>query len=734
MKIANCKIENYNIVNLMKIGNWKLKIGLIALLLFLWSNQASAFTISKPSVNNTGLVGWWTFDGKDITSGRANDVSGQGNHGNLVNIATSTFYTMGKLGQGFNFDGGDDRINAPNINVTSTFSLSAWIKPTSVASTYAIMGERSGTSRTWAFYVRPTGQLGFTLSAINDYNSSSAGLLAGVWQHVIAVINGTSLTIYKDGVSVYSTTMANTVVNDSTALGIGDQNGDSASSPFLGSLDDVRIYNRALSQAEITALYNRGAATKTNKTISTNSALTNGLVGHWTFDGRNMANGVAADISGNGNNCNLKNIATSTFYASGKLGQAVNFDATDDYIDCGNPSSLQITGNTITLSAWIHTPETVPANGDRLIVKEMSGNNDPYVAYVLYRNNSTATFWFGVSTGVAGSFNQVGNTTALVANQWYHVVGVYNGTDLRLYLNGALDSTPVAETDNIGSTAESVVLGADTAPNPDVEHLNGKLDDVRVYNRALSASEVSSLYNLGAPVKVAKSLTGGSTLSTGLVGWWTFDGKDITSGRANDVSGSGNHGNLANIATSTFYAVGKLGQGFNFDGTDDYVDFGDVLDLNATDAWCFSSWVYLTSTPGEQVFIVSKNEDAPAYEGYSLSTNGSGQILLEYLISFTGNDWYQKYVSGNVLTPLSWHHVVACNNNEAVTIYLNGVSQSITVGIDTLSGNINTTSHFNIGSVDHDARGSFPGKIDDVRLYNRVLTQAEITQLYNLGR
>src|SRR3989344_7382305 len=118
MKIANCKIENYNIVNLMKIGNWKLKIGLIALLLFLWSNQASAFTISKPSVNNTGLVGWWTFDGKDITRGRANDVSGQGNHGNLVNIATSTFYNMGKLGQGFNFDGGDDRINAPNINVT----------------------------------------------------------------------------------------------------------------------------------------------------------------------------------------------------------------------------------------------------------------------------------------------------------------------------------------------------------------------------------------------------------------------------------------------------------------------------------------------------------------------------------------------------------------------------------------------------------------------------------------
>ena len=122
-----------------------INVGFIVLCLFLWSHEASAFTISKPSVNNTGLVGWWTFDGKDITSGRANDVSGNANHGSLVNIATSTFYTAGKLGQGFNFDGVDDYLTiADNDNLEggTQKTLSAWVKLTSAPASFGLILEK----------------------------------------------------------------------------------------------------------------------------------------------------------------------------------------------------------------------------------------------------------------------------------------------------------------------------------------------------------------------------------------------------------------------------------------------------------------------------------------------------------------------------------------------------------------------------------------------------------------
>lgn len=86
-----------------------IKLSGLFILIFAGYNTASAsFTISRPSTNNLGLVGHWTFDGKDVASGVALDSSGNGYNGNLINIATSTFYSIGKIGQGFNFDGTDD--------------------------------------------------------------------------------------------------------------------------------------------------------------------------------------------------------------------------------------------------------------------------------------------------------------------------------------------------------------------------------------------------------------------------------------------------------------------------------------------------------------------------------------------------------------------------------------------------------------------------------------------------
>ena len=82
----------------------------------------------------------------------------------------------------------------------------------------------------------------------------------------------------------------------------------------------------------------------------------------------------------------------------------------------------------------------------------------------------------------------------------------------------------------------------------------GKIDDVRVYNRALSATEIKQLYNLGA-ANVGHS---NAMISNGLVGYWTFDGKDTnwTTGQTRDLSGNGNNGSLAFMSTSSSPAIG----------------------------------------------------------------------------------------------------------------------------------------------------------------------------------
>src|SRR3989344_1624782 len=120
--------------HLMKIGNWKLKIVILALLLFSWSEytHAAVTGLTRPS-NYLGLVGHWTFDGKD-TPGRALDVSGQANHGNLVSMSTSTSRAPGKIGQGLRFDGVNDAINTGSDMIgTGEDSISAWINPRSFA-------------------------------------------------------------------------------------------------------------------------------------------------------------------------------------------------------------------------------------------------------------------------------------------------------------------------------------------------------------------------------------------------------------------------------------------------------------------------------------------------------------------------------------------------------------------------------------------------------------------------
>jgi Concanavalin A-like lectin/glucanases superfamily len=118
---------------------------------------------------------------------------------------------------------------------------------------------------------------------------------------------------------------------------------------------------------------------------------------------------------------------------------------------------------------------------------------------------------------------------------WHHVLFTYDGTVNRLYLDGV----QVASNTNAHQSATPTILTIGAEPQFNFNYLNGVEDDIRIYNRALSAMEVKQLYNLGA-AKIGHS--NDVALSIGLVGYWTFDGKDTnwSTGKAKDIFGNGN--------------------------------------------------------------------------------------------------------------------------------------------------------------------------------------------------
>ena len=213
------------------------------------------------------------------------------------------------------------------------------------------------------------------------------------------------------------------------------------------------------------------------------------LVGWWRFDTNDDLNGVTLDRSGSGNNGTLKNIATSTFYSFGKIGQGFDFDGTNDYVDLGNPTSLQITG-AITFGAWVKfdTTNTI----DDIISKDGGASDRGY------RLNKEAEGTLSCNVAIdATNVALVVTATTPSANVWYHIICVYTpSTSIAIFINGvqgAINITSIPASQRNAVSGPNIGLRHDTASG----YMDGNIDDVRVYNRALSAREVKMIYNMG---------------------------------------------------------------------------------------------------------------------------------------------------------------------------------------------------------------------------------------------
>lgn len=217
--------------------------------------------------------------------------------------------------------------------------------------------------------------------------------------------------------------------------------------------------------------------------------LNSGLVAHYTFAGS------ADDTSGNANH-GVVNGAVLTTGRAGDAGGAYAFSGENDEIEVADSDSLDAT-DAVTLSAWINPAEQ---RTQYILTKGTHVNGDSAAPYGL-STSATGDLIFSIRPD--GAMTQV-RSSGYSLNEWTHLVGTFDGATANLYVNGVLADS-VAVTGSLSATALPLIIGTRLGLASDT--VNGSLDDLRIYNRALTAAEVGELHALSDASPMACAVT-----------------------------------------------------------------------------------------------------------------------------------------------------------------------------------------------------------------------------------
>jgi len=466
---------------------------------------ASSADLDNGGTLDNGLVGLWTMDGKDTvwtsaTAATTLDKSGLGNTGTLTNMSRTTSPTIGKLGQGLMFDGVNSSINiASPTTITTPFSVSVWTKYQGNGTRGTIFDYEPSGLKAWSLGIKNNTEAIFTKRNIADLSLNIGSWPTGWFQTVWVVGSDNDIELFINGVSkgkFGNTTAFATNGDNIVKIGIGN----SSTNPFNGSIDDVRIYSRALTASEIKQLYNLGGD-KINTSPTTK--LTSGLVGYWTFDGKDtnwtgQTTGTVADKSGLGNTGTLTNMSRTSSPTIGKIGQGLKFDGVDDYI---NTASTVNFGGTkvVTVSFWMY--KTAFTNTDLLTMELSSNYNDNDGTFFIDPNASGGYFNVGLQDSASTNRFRVERFTRPSTNNWHYYTIVFDNSTVTGDITSYVDGVPQAENLSTNNKDQSSNVKTDTlyfmSRGGTSLFNSGLLDEVRIYNRALSASEVKQLYNMG---------------------------------------------------------------------------------------------------------------------------------------------------------------------------------------------------------------------------------------------
>jgi hypothetical protein len=662
-----------------------------------------------------------------------------------------------------------NRITCPNFVFPSTFTVSMWIMNRGTGSAVGSVNNYPFATNTGAdyltnalglfYYYTPPGNGSILLTAFATWSISS-GVIPALfeWSHVAFTYNNGTVILYVNGVN----SGTNTITLAQAGFMFGNSGTTLRAEPFAGYIDDFRIYNRVLGASEISALAK-------NIGIPMAPPIDSSCITRITLDNtvEDTRGGLPTPVR-TGNTVFTPVCKTGSFAMdlSANSGGAVAASTALTYTLASGYYTVPIT-----VMGWFNTKLTNVINMPFGIGNNTGTQSCAIQVYV--NTNARLVYDFAVSGGTLYSIQP---SITINAGTWYHIALSANSTSsnsgyLNYYLNGVLvgsRSVPSGFGINSGTgNPTQLRIGAQIGTSI-LYGFQGFIDDVRIYNRALTSRDIAGIYNtsqyasytlfkqpieannindLSWGTNTAQPVTASMWIKNNtsntqsfsvslqnaganLIAWMPFENG------TNDVLGFLNNSSNYNAPLSTsVYKVGTASLDLSTNTAGASAAVSKRVDYNVPFALqlplTVSCWIYAQNVSTAQV--------PWCFGTYSvdwitlLVINASGQLYLDLYINNT-----RSTITGSTNTAISantWYHVCACYNNGTLTLYINGINVAYVTynatGVlsrGTINNLVNTLCLGNLSATA--SPNAFKGYIDDFRIYNVALSPTAIAQLY----
>ncbi len=431
----------------------------------------------------------WKMDDNTGTSTTA-DTSANGYAGTMNGSMTLSDWVPGKYGSALEFDGVDDRIQNTSVTLpTGDFTYQGWIYPTTLGSSNVIFGAAQASigGNELNIDVDTDGDIDVVLDNGTLVINGTNGLITtNNWYHIAVTRSGSAVTSYINGRADVTGTEADALSLAACGINVGSRQSSTSCSSglgdyFAGKIDDVKVYNYARTQAQISWDYNKGAPKYWWKMDETS----------WT---NNCSTDSVFDSSGNGKHGDAcPNSTGPVGGGTGKLNRGGSFDGSNDYVQISSPA---LPTADFSYTAWFYVDDL---SQDRTILMISDGSAGSEIILRLAAS-SNPTFPNKLEFGADGTTDFT--TRTFQTGRWYHIAVTRSGSTIRLYTDGVIDPTTVSDSTTLSFSSCQLFIGLDVDTSGCAgalsDHFDGFLDDIRVYDYALSAAQVKTVMNDGS--------------------------------------------------------------------------------------------------------------------------------------------------------------------------------------------------------------------------------------------
>jgi len=609
-----------------------------------------------------------------------------------------------------------------DLDIAGDLTIAAWIKPTSGTHSFFIDKSESNSTRNYSLWMNSSQALRFDCLGGNLIGST---LTLGIWTHVAVtcdsgVSNGTKLHINGNVASGDTGTL--TVTSNAHTLQFGKRY-DDANYQYGGKMSSVGIWNRVLSESEIESIQWKNLYSELSGTELTN------LRGWWDLQG-DVEDKSGNDNDGTNNSTTLitnsytgespfkpriQDIATPKMAVQLADG-STDFDGTNDYILVPDDTTLDFGTGDFTIGFWAYADDWTQANAGLVGLANASAS-----AGVIIRLTSADKVETFISASGWGESSPL-SASALTNGTWNHIVLARSSGTAKLYINGSLSDS---DSNTADVPAYDVTIGR-TYEDSDNYYFDGKIANVVIYKgTGLTKTQVQELMF----TEKYSGLT--SDLKTNLVSFYDMGS---SSNPHNDLQGNNDGTNNGATVTTGYtssphgvadplnFGHAFSGRALSFDGTNDTV----ITNNEITDFPFSVSSHFQTGSSFATGNIFSFTDASVINEYYGMLVDGSGNLSVirrntTEVVTDTGFD----------CTVSTWYHMVAVfGSATTATVYING--QSVYAGTGLTSVSIDGTfDKFLIGYLRVSTATYFwNGKISNVKVFNSVLTEAQIRELY----